>query len=305
MSLEELKDSLVPEIAWVKSLFIKTVDNRISQNISNTLDIDHDHISSGNLPREVAQCLSDKSFVRAWIRHPTTVIVLFDVVTLDIIFSIEILEFIIFHVRTLILVEPVLILLVIKNFENKWSDKVSQEIWLGNGVNDSLIKLIDNQIANGNQLEILAHVFNIILIEIYLFHALKDQVLIEDGVIPLISISVSSFAECIAINFDLWLHSTGLDHWVLPIDHLTFRILNDIKVMSFHDHGTLNIKWVFFYHLFFCLSCNFRVHLHHIGIFNFLAHVEDSLLVFQTTDFIFQIDMSFRKLSSRFFCKTV
>lgn len=71
------------------------MNNRVSKHISNSLNVDHDHVASGILPREMAQSLSYKGLITVRLVHPTSIVVLLDVVTLNIVLSVPVLDLLI------------------------------------------------------------------------------------------------------------------------------------------------------------------------------------------------------------------
>lgn len=68
------------------------MDHWICERVSNSLDIDHYHVSSGDLPRKVAQSLSDESLIGTRLVHPTPIVVLLDIVTLNVVLGIPIFD---------------------------------------------------------------------------------------------------------------------------------------------------------------------------------------------------------------------
>ena len=95
VSVEKHKHSLVSQVALAEALLVQTVDLRIGQDVTHTLQVNDHHVTLGNLPREVAQTLSDQALVgilsSGGVSPPSIVIVLV-VLAFDEVLSIVIFE---------------------------------------------------------------------------------------------------------------------------------------------------------------------------------------------------------------------
>ena len=94
MSVEKHKHSLVSQVALTEALLVQTVDLRIGQDVTHTLQVNDHHVTLGDLPREVAQTLGDQALVgilSSGVSPPSIVIVLV-VLALDEVLSIVVLE---------------------------------------------------------------------------------------------------------------------------------------------------------------------------------------------------------------------
>lgn len=94
VSVEKHQHSLVSQVSLTESLFIETVDLRICQNVSHTLQINDHHVTLGHLPREVAQTLGNQALVGILPSgiSPASIVVVLVVLALDEVLSIVVFE---------------------------------------------------------------------------------------------------------------------------------------------------------------------------------------------------------------------
>ena len=121
------------------------MDDRVSKDIFDSLDIDHNHVASGILPRKVAQSLGDKSLISIRLVHPPSIVILLYVISFDVVLCVPVLDCLIFEgISILIFLEPFFVLLAFNNLVNERSDEIPEEIWLRNTIDNSLVERVDN-----------------------------------------------------------------------------------------------------------------------------------------------------------------
>lgn len=178
------------------------MDNRICKYVTNSLDVYHDHVSSCDLPRKVAQSLRDKSLIVVRLVHPPSVVVLLHIISFDVVFSVPVLD--VFIDLGFWLINFVGI--IISYFIYERSNEVSEQVRLRNSIDNSLIERVDYQVANCYKLQVLAHRLDVVFIKVCLLHALQYDVLFQPFVKPLESISVSTLAEWVLRDFYMSFH---------------------------------------------------------------------------------------------------
>ena len=271
------------------------MDDRVSQTVSNTLDVDHDHVASGDLPREVAQSLSDKSLVGVRFVHPASVVVLLDVVSLDVVLSVPVFD--IWVRETFLRLESILIGLTLNHLVDERSYEISQDVRLGDTIDNSLVELVHNEVADGYKLKVLAHSLDVMLIKVDLLHALENNILREPVIEALEGVSISSLTEWVLGNLDLGLHGRALDDRVLPVDHLCLLILHNEEIVSVDSEFGIEVGGVLCFHLLFGFRSHLSVDVVDILVLFSLLEVKHSLLSLELTNFISEVSVSLRKLS--------
>jgi hypothetical protein len=54
MSVEKHQHSLISKITLAKAMFVQTMNLRVSEDVSHTLQVNDHHVSLSELPREMA-----------------------------------------------------------------------------------------------------------------------------------------------------------------------------------------------------------------------------------------------------------
>ena len=94
VSVEKHKHSLVSQVALTEALLVQTVDLRIGQDVTHTLQVNDHHVTLSDLPREVAQTLGDQALVGILSSgfSPPIIVIVLVVLALDEVLSIVVLE---------------------------------------------------------------------------------------------------------------------------------------------------------------------------------------------------------------------
>ena len=94
MCVKEHKHALIPKVALAESVFVQAVDLRVSKDISHTLQINDHHVALGELPRKVAQSLSNQTLVGIFTCRvrPASIVIVLIVLALNEVLSIVVFE---------------------------------------------------------------------------------------------------------------------------------------------------------------------------------------------------------------------
>lgn len=94
MCVKEHKHALIPEVALAEPFFVQTVDLRIGKDVSHSLQINDHHVALGELPRKVAQSLSDQTLVGIFTCRvrPASIVIVLVVLALNEVLSIVVFE---------------------------------------------------------------------------------------------------------------------------------------------------------------------------------------------------------------------
>lgn len=92
--VEEHQHALVAKVPLAKAMLVQTVDLRVSQHVTHTLQVYYHHVALGQLPREVAQTLSNQALVGILSRSvgPPSIVIVLVVLAIDEVFTIVVLE---------------------------------------------------------------------------------------------------------------------------------------------------------------------------------------------------------------------
>jgi hypothetical protein len=94
VGVEKHKHSLVSQVALTEASFVQTVDLRVRQDITHTLQVNDHHVTLSELPREVAQTLGDQALVGILASgvSPSSIVVVLVVLAFDEVLAIVVLE---------------------------------------------------------------------------------------------------------------------------------------------------------------------------------------------------------------------
>ncbi len=137
---------------------------RISQNIPDTLDINDHHVSLRQLPREMAECLSDQALVSilAYIIGPPSIVVVFLVLAFDEVLTVVVLEGGPF----------------VQNLVDERVHELNQITTLDDR-DESLVELINNVRADKHSLDVVLHILEVVGLGVDVFGDLHYIILLQ------------------------------------------------------------------------------------------------------------------------------
>ena len=217
VSVEKHKHALVSKVALAKTLFVQTVDLRISQNVSHALQIYYHHVALSKLPREVTQTLGNQALVSILSSciSPASIVVVLVVLALDKVLSIVVLE------------GSGLIQYLV--------DEGVHELDHVAGVHDTdhlIVEFVHDVLADEHSLYIVLHFLWIISYRINILRNLDDIPLFEVLVHHHESITHGTFSERILRDANERANLTLLEQRLLPVDINTYVFCNEPRVAN-------------------------------------------------------------------------
>ena len=100
-----------------------------------------------------------------------------------------------------------------------------------NFVNNPLIELSGDQIADGNLLKLLTQPLYVVLVKVDLLSKLQNHLLVKHRVVSLESIPERAFRERSFSDLELSSHLTRVYQRFLPVDRSAISLLNNVEAL--------------------------------------------------------------------------
>jgi hypothetical protein len=203
VGIEEHHDALVAEVTFTEPALVKAVNLRVSKNVTHSLQINDHQVTLSQLPRVVAQSLSNERLVGILPSciEPTGIVVVLLIPTLDEVLSVVVL------VRSI----------VIKDLIEERVNKLYEVPAVDKG-DQALVELIHDMLANEHGLNIVLHLLKVVRLRVDVLWYLHDVFLLEVLVLHHECIAHSSFREGIIGNEHFRGNLALLQEWLLPVN---------------------------------------------------------------------------------------
>lgn len=212
MGVEEHKHALIAEVALSKTFLVQAVDLRVSQNVANTLKIYNHHVALGELPRKVAQALSDHTLgsIFSSVISPSGIVVVLFVFAFDEVFTVVVLEW-------------------STGVENLVDERMHEldHVARVNYRNHLIIELVHDVLADEHGLDVVFHILGIVGNRVNILRDLDNILFIEIFVNHHEGVAHSTLSEWILSDVDQGADLTLLQQRLLPVDVNTDILSNE------------------------------------------------------------------------------
>jgi len=206
MGIEEHEHAEVAEVTLSKSVLVQAMYLGVGKDVSYSLDINYHHITMGILPGEVAECLSNQGLIR--VLFPPCIVVILLILPRDV------------GLTVIVFVRGALS----GNLIDESLDEFDEILRVNFG-DKSLVKLIDDELANEDGFEILLHHLQLVGLLRNLLWQLNDVAFLVGPIIGLEGVAHGSLSESSVGDFNLAMDRGLLDIGSLPVD--LYVILGD------------------------------------------------------------------------------